>query len=189
MSEETDVQDNHDEIVVAEKRALALSLAKTGIPYEAIAKEIAKRYGSCSKTRAWQYVQESLREIVAEEVEDLRRLDGERLNTLFEKTYTALLNKPKPEWVMAAVKVLERRARLFGLDAPLKHELGGQVEVKHDDPLADRVLSDRAVAERYFDLLELAKASLLVARGARDAGDGGGVGIPPAPPPPLPDAP
>lgn len=115
---------------VIENRARALELRKKGRSYRQIGEELG-----VSEKRAFQYVKESLEKLTALEkttAEELRLLEGERLDAiqdgLFEKAMAGDL------WAVDRyIKLAERRAKLLGLDAPVKNEVtgadGGKIEI------------------------------------------------------------
>lgn len=106
-------------------RAVALKLA--GRSYRAIAAEL----GCCHRT-AEQLVDEGLKAIRAENVQTLRKVQLERLEMLWAGITAPAVYDDKgrlisggavegePAAISAAVKVLERMARIGGTDAPTK---------------------------------------------------------------------
>jgi hypothetical protein len=94
------------------------------------------------------YVREAMAQLAkvdAKKAEDARRLDLLRVDA----AVTGLMPKVKrgdPKAAVGLVKLLERRARLLGLDAPARSLVGGdpeapsiQVEARRDGDLRDEV--------------------------------------------------
>ena len=111
------------------RRHTALKMRKEGRTYPEIGEELG-----ISKQRANQIVRAELEIInkdLAEEVEELRRLELERLDALFRKAFEAattggsvLLFDPKA--TEACLKIMDRRTKLLGMDAPTKIEEVGE---------------------------------------------------------------
>lgn len=107
------------------KAAKALELRMEGKTFEAIALEA----GYNSKQAAYDAVKRSLDAITREPAQDLIRLDLERLDVLWQIQY---LNAQggDVQAMAACMKIMERRARLLGLDAPVKQEVAATVTTK-----------------------------------------------------------
>jgi hypothetical protein len=98
----------------------ALALRKAGLTYQAIADAIG-----VTKNAAWKLVGVALKETIQEPADELRTLELERLDALSEVL-----------WPMAMagdlhahdryIRLMERRAKLLGLDAPVRKELTGK---------------------------------------------------------------
>ncbi|MFJ4413005.1 hypothetical protein [Streptomyces sp. NPDC088925] len=75
-----------------------------------------------------------------EQVDELRAVEVERLDRLFFVAYRKAVREGELPAIDRALRVMERRARLLGLDAPERREItgaeGGPVHVEHAD-LAD----------------------------------------------------
>ena len=92
-------------------------LRKTGISYDAIAATL----GYKGRSGAYKAVITALRDITREPAEELRSLELERLDAMlsgiWEKATTG------DTWAIdRAIRLMERRAALLGLDAPQKRE-------------------------------------------------------------------
>jgi hypothetical protein len=120
----------------------ALDLKRSGLNYRQIAERL-----DCSPSTAYEAVQRALASVRQEPADALRRLEAERLDRLtaiLEKVITrrlgivdALSHFPPDEeddageasdelllkTVDRYLRVQERRAKLFGLDAPARHEI------------------------------------------------------------------
>jgi hypothetical protein len=103
------------------KAAKALELRMEGKSFDAIAQEA----GYNSRQAAFDAVKRSLLAITREPAEELIRLDLERLDVLWGIQY---LNAQAGDVqaMAACMKIMERRARLLGLDAPAKQEVTGK---------------------------------------------------------------
>lgn len=98
----------------AATRALAaLDLALQGLPY----REIAKRAGYASVSGAFGAVQRELQRTMQHKADDLRTLEARRLDALLVAMMPKALGGDT--WsVDRVLAIMERRARLFGLDTP-----------------------------------------------------------------------
>lgn len=135
------------DIQIARDRALRLRREGHTI------REISRRLG-CSVGRAHQLIQEAIAAIPQENAEAVRVLELQRIDRMLRglcrrrevdedgrvtgRPGLAYLGEPKA--VAAAVKLMERRAKLLGLDAPAKVELagkdGGPIVTAHADVLS-----------------------------------------------------
>ncbi|MBB3040173.1 hypothetical protein [Hoyosella altamirensis] len=102
---------------IAERRAKALALRKVGYSFREIAK-----HTSVSVQVAHNDVMTELRNIPKAEADELRALETEKLNQL-EKAWwpSAIAGDDKAAGVI--LKIIDRRARMLGLDLPTKHIL------------------------------------------------------------------
>ena len=127
-------------IDAAERDAKALELRKDGLTYT----QIAERLGM-SRSTAHKYVTRGLHRTRQEPADELRRLEAERLNQLWAEAMAVLRRRhvvvqsgkvvkdddgqpipddgPVLQATTTLLRVMERRARLLGLDAPAKHEV------------------------------------------------------------------
>lgn len=103
------------------KGARALELRMQGKTFEAIAREL----GYAGKQGAYESVKRSIDAITREPAEELIKLDLERLDVLWQIQY---LNAQSGDVqaMAACMKIMERRAKLLGLDAPAKVEATGR---------------------------------------------------------------
>ncbi|TDE10662.1 hypothetical protein [Jiangella asiatica] len=102
-----------DNLSAVARAARAAQLRASGLTWDAIAAEC----GYANKSNAYRAVKSHFDEMPAFEVDDLRRLWDERVETLWRIAYMDAL-KGKAGAVTAAVRVAERAARLHGLDEP-----------------------------------------------------------------------
>jgi len=99
----------------------ALRLRSLGFSYQAIADQMG-----VTKATAYNRCQRALAAIPAEAVDEHRRIEGARLDLLMEKAMEKALDPDNKSALFAIDRVLaiqDRRARLLGLDAPVKTEV------------------------------------------------------------------
>lgn len=95
----------------------ALDLRTAGASYDAIGKAM-----DISKTRAYQLVKAGLDELnqkVLENAETVRALEAKRLDAMMMGLWP---NRQNPRNADTILRLMERRAKLLGLDAPAKHD-------------------------------------------------------------------
>ena len=153
------------------RAAEALRLRLSGMSFEAVAGRLNYRSPSGPRMAC----NRLLGRIEYEAVSELRRIEGRRLDELqqavWDKALAGNLNA-----VMAVLKIRERRARLFGLDSPVRVDLEGISEAEFGERAAEllRITGDAP-------LRELARQPLPPADVVVDNNDGwsniGGPGI------------
>ncbi|MHB8867449.1 MAG: hypothetical protein ACYC6T_08080 [Thermoleophilia bacterium] len=142
--------------VAARKReADALELRLGGATYE----QIAPRLGYKNRSGAMRAVKRALDKLISpEDVESLRQLELERLDRLLLGIWSSAV-RGNPAAIDRVLKILERRARILGIDAPERRELsgpgGGPIQHEHHtetelDREIGRLLGDMAHAEEAF---------------------------------------
>lgn len=140
-----------DEIATAELRAKVVALRREGATFQAIGEECG-----FSKQRAHEVYHEALDSIPAMEIKQYRAEQQERLDQLlrlandvigrdhvivsqgrvmYETTATGdkvrlLDDGPKLQAARTILAIEERRAKLLGLDAPVKTDVSGETSVK-----------------------------------------------------------
>ena len=100
-----------------EHRLKALQLRKAGLSYATIGTQL-----HCTKQNAYRLVKsalDNLRTHCAEATETLRQLELERLDALLMGLWTPA-SRGDHAAIDRVLKIMERRARLLGLDAPAK---------------------------------------------------------------------
>lgn len=105
-----------------EKQASALELRKAGYSMQKIAD-----YLQCSKTYAHKLVSESLQELAKQSeraVEELRALENDRLDALWEQAYGRAMTGDMFA-INTCIKISDRKAKLNGLDGTQKFEHSG----------------------------------------------------------------
>lgn len=103
-----------------DKRIKALELKREGKGYREIAKEVGYR----GPSGAHQAVMTALQETLQEPADALRRVESDRLDWLWREVVDRM---PKDHlWAVdRALKIMERRASLFGLDQAPERDWGG----------------------------------------------------------------
>ncbi|HEX8859791.1 MAG TPA: helix-turn-helix domain-containing protein [Actinomycetes bacterium] len=117
-------------IAARQREARALQLRQAGATYA----QIGRQLGVC-ESRAWRIVQRALRRVVADPLEELRRLETLRLDAL----QLAIWPKAMAGNLLAVDRVLAimaRRARLLGLDAPAQSRVTVLSEDVVDEEIA-----------------------------------------------------
>lgn len=103
-------------VISKRERAIqALDLRKAGISYEMI----AQRLGYSNRTAAFRAVQTLLEKSEKEASIDLREMELRRLDDLFLSIYKKAREGDLPA-IDRCLKIMERRAKMSGLDAPEK---------------------------------------------------------------------
>jgi AcrR family transcriptional regulator len=96
----------------------ALKLRSRGFTYQQIADNMG-----CSKGAAYQRVSRALAAIPAEAVDEYRRLEAERLDGLLAIATHQAYTKKSLFAIDRVLAIMDRRAKLLGLDSPVKHEV------------------------------------------------------------------
>ncbi len=116
-------------IQAEEKRRRAVDLRRAGFTYEQIADKVGISRGYACKlvTSALKRIREETNEIT----EDVKALELQRLDELFRTAYQAVLDG-EVRAIDQAIKVMDRRARLLGLDAATRQEISGTLTSSHE---------------------------------------------------------
>jgi hypothetical protein len=108
----------------------ALELRASGMRYQ----DIADKLGYKTPGGAYKAVKSALVKTLQEPADELRTLEVERLDEMLADLWP---NKHKPIYTDRILRIMERRAKLLGLDAPTKTDVtsGGMpiVTVNWDD--------------------------------------------------------
>jgi hypothetical protein len=102
-------------IAAAEKRRAALLARQKGHSWA----EVAAVAGYASAGSAHQAAMQALRDIPREAADEVRRIELETLNELQVALRAKLEEKPSTFLVDSILRVMERRAKMLGIDAPL----------------------------------------------------------------------
>lgn len=141
----------------AKRRRTVLALRKAGATYREIAAAVREKYGDKALPGGWdeRYAYKDLmRELehvrtqVAESATDVLSLELQRLDDIFRKVYTSAKNGHLGA-VDRVLRIMDRRAKLLGLDAPSQTR---SVNVDLDD-LSDDELIRVANGEDPFDVI------------------------------------
>ena len=111
-------------VLAEERRVKCLEYRKAGLSYREIGHKLGIQYSA-----AHRHVKKALsrlREDVHEQAEDLRTLELERMDKLFFLAYRAALDGDLSA-IDKAIRVMERRAKLCGLDESTRMEISGNI--------------------------------------------------------------
>lgn len=128
----------------AERRTQALELRKQGMTFAQIGAAL-----DCSEQRAHKIVTEELRRLNehrAEQATEVARLELERLDALLAGVWEKAKGGDGPA-IDRALAVMNRRAKLLGIDAPERRELTGKDGKAMRLSLEDVVEADRQLEE------------------------------------------
>lgn len=107
-----------------EREANVLKLRRGGLTFDLIAKELGYKHAS----GAHKAYLNACKRIVRADVEELRGTELDRLDLAQGALWSRVMRGEVPA-VMAVLRIMERRARLLGLDQPFK----SQIEVTNYD--------------------------------------------------------
>lgn len=114
---------NRDIGETVEKERRALELATEGLTFEAIADAL----GYATASGAWRAVQRGLRRTVQPAADEYRRLELRRIDGLLCAIWPRAVGDadvpPDYDAVDRVLKLMQRRAKLLGLDAPVKFSI------------------------------------------------------------------
>jgi hypothetical protein len=113
----------------AERYRQVVQMRAAGLTFDRIAQEL----GYASRSGAKEAYDAALNSWGREAVDNLRVLEGERVDELWRRTFARLLEADRNQAevneflniVMTAVRISKRRSELFGLDAPRQLEVSG----------------------------------------------------------------
>ena len=114
------IKASENALTVFERQVQAVELRKSGLGFQ----DIADRLGYAGPSGAHKAVMSVLRKIMQEPTDELRKLELERLDAMLNALWPAIMRKDAytPRTVEVALKVMDRRAALLGLDAPKQVE-------------------------------------------------------------------
>lgn len=140
-----------------ERQAAALELRLAGQEYAAIADEL----GYANKSGAYKAVQNALTAIIREPAEQLVTLEVARLDAMLRAVWKRIVGKGELGAIDRALKIMERRARLLGLDKPIEFDLHLMVrEMANDLELTDNEAAALLTQAERFQLEERRKRAL-----------------------------
>ena len=117
-------------IRTTEKTLKALELRKRGLNYTQIGKKLG-----CNRSTACRYVLselENLADKCREEAVHVRDLELQRLDDLYLIAYRAIIGGNNLAGIDRCLRIMERRAKLLGLDAAAKVDVQGLVDIHFD---------------------------------------------------------
>jgi len=137
-----------------EKARKALSLRRSGLDFDAIAKKV----GYTNRSGAWKAVCRLLEERARETAADadhIRAVEIERLDALLLAIWGEA-TRGDPALIDRVLRIMDRRAKLLGLDAPTKQEVSGPdgnaiaLQLEARERLVGRIagIVERAAAQR-----------------------------------------
>lgn len=114
-------------IEAVEKRKRALQLRKAGATYD----QIASQVGYSNRGGAYRAVMQELRDLPRDDAEDVFALETERLDQVLMALWPTAM-KGNVRSAETVIRVMERRAKLLGLDKPVKVSHDGSVSVRYE---------------------------------------------------------
>jgi transposase-like protein len=134
----------------ADRQRKALEARKAGATYD----QIARQLDYASTASAYKAVKVALRKTLQEPADELRTLELTRLDALLIPVWSQAMKGSLPA-IDRAIRIMERRAKLLGLDAPLKFDLAQIVE----QVAAELGLTDDETAETMTDVMAMLAVS------------------------------
>ncbi len=105
---------------VAERYRRVVDLKKAGLTYDQIAHEL----GYADRSGAKRALDAAVDRWGTESITSLRMIQNEQIDDLFRRAMAAILEGDLGQ-IDVAIRLMKRRAELFGLDASKKHEISG----------------------------------------------------------------
>jgi hypothetical protein len=127
-----------------------LELRIAGYSFRRVAEEMTRRGTPMGTTTAFRRVEWALQQILTPGVEELRRMEGERLDVAMRALLPGL-EDGNVQAVQAWIKLSESRRRLFGLDAPVKIDATVTETTQVDIELDEMIREVRAANEAAAD--------------------------------------
>jgi orotate phosphoribosyltransferase-like protein len=118
-------------IRTTEKTLKALELRKRGMNYTQIGEKLG-----CARSTACRYVLselENLADKCREEAVHVRDLELQRLDDLYLIAYRAISDGNDLAGIDRCLRIMERRAKLLGIDAVAKVDVQGLVDIHFDN--------------------------------------------------------
>ena len=112
------------EVLVQDRKLRALDLRRAGLSYRQIGEELNVSYNTAH--RDVRQALEALLEVEHDKADEVRRIELQRLDELWRGLWPDATDGD-PAAVRAALSLMERRAKVLGLDAPAKTEHSGNV--------------------------------------------------------------
>lgn len=104
-------------LIAEERRKNAIELRKAGISYQRIADTLGTTPSNVHKMVCKSL--DLIREHTDENAQEVRTLELQRLDKLFQHAYSAVINGDTRA-IDQALRCMERRAKILGIDAPSK---------------------------------------------------------------------
>ena len=138
-------------LTAADRQRRALELRSQGWGYDRIASELGYR----SRSGPWRAVNRALGKVQHEGVTELRSLHSLRLSEIVSSLWD---RRRDPQVARAILGCMEREARLFGLDAPGRLEIGRLLETEDWQRIRETL---KAALEPYPEAAAAVAAALL----------------------------
>lgn len=132
----------NEQVQAVDRQRQALELRKLGCSYATI----ARRLNYAAACGAWQAVRRGMQTTLQEPADELRTLELERLDRMHEAIWPKAIAGHLRS-VDAVLSIMQRRARLLGLDAPKRHRVAAEI------PLA--TFAEQAAAMAGLDAASL----------------------------------
>lgn len=123
---------NHERVLQA------VELRKAGMSFQAI----ADRLGWKTRNAAFMAIQKYIASTTYEAVEALRAVEAERLDAM-QLQYWPQAIQGDVDSAELVLKIMARRAKMFGLDAPQRTELSGSLEITNTDTTPAALITAR----------------------------------------------
>jgi len=104
------------ELSAIERQLSALEMRKAGLTYQ----RIADNLGYANPAGARKSVVAAMKKTLREPADEVRELELARLDDMVNSIWHL---KHKPEYMDRILKIMERRSKLLGIDAPIKQDL------------------------------------------------------------------
>ena len=132
-------------LIIQERRLAALKWRKMGLSYE----KIAEKLGVSSMTVGYdiRYCLKELVELTAQETDEYRQLEVERLDKMIEVCMIQIeAGGNGALWAIdRAITIADRRAKFLGLDKPMALIVAGDkdnpIEIQHKHSIDDELMS------------------------------------------------
>ena len=120
---------------IVEREAHVLRLRRAGMPFDMI----AERVGFKNASGASEAYKNAMKRIIYSEVAEVRKEEQDRLDIAQSAIWANVLRGEVPS-VLALMRIMERRAKLLGLDVPVRVQQ--EVTVWNGDGNLDREIQD-----------------------------------------------
>ena len=114
------------ELKAKDRKLRALELRLSGETFNSIAEKL----GYASMSGAHKAVQSALKKTLQQPADEVRKMELERLDALLSAMWP---HRHKPEYLDRILRVMERRAKLLGLDAAVKQDITTNGESLNND--------------------------------------------------------
>jgi hypothetical protein len=136
-------------IEAAERQALALKMRKEGCTYD----KIAQRVGYASPAGAEKAVKAALHKMIKDDAQDVLTFEIARLDEMLEGAY-GLACVGNPIAITSVLKIMERRAKLLGIDAPTKVTLEYNLSAEKINRIARQLVESGIPEQSLGDAFE-----------------------------------